>query len=74
MTIYPNLSKGNVFIQSANNINNEIAQIYDMEGREVAKLTVSNNQINTADLKTGTYILKIENNISKHRLILFQNV
>ena len=62
MTIYPNLSKGNVFIQSANNINNETAQIYDMEGREVAKLTVSNNQINTADLKTGTYILKIENN------------
>ena len=65
MTIYPNLSKGNVFIQSANNINNEIAQIYDMEGREVAKLTVSNNQINTADLKTGTYILKIENNKAK---------
>ena len=66
MTIYPNLSKGNVFIQSANNINNEIAQIYDMEGREVAKLTVSNNQINTADLKTGTYILKIENNKEKY--------
>ena len=65
MTIYPNLSKGNVFIQSANNINNEIAQIYDMEGREVAKLTVSNNQINTADLKTGTYILNIENNKAK---------
>ena len=66
MTIYPNLSKGNVFIQSANNINNETAQIYDIEGREVAKLTVSNNQINTADLKTGTYILKIENNKEKY--------
>ena len=37
-----------------------------MEGREVAKLTVSNNQINTADLKTGTYILKIENNKEKY--------
>ena len=66
MTIYPNLSKGNVFIQSANNINNETAQIYDIEGREVAKLTVSNNQITTADLKTGTYILKIENNKEKY--------
>lgn len=41
-------------------------QIYNLEGREVAKLNITNNQINTANLKTGTYILKIENNKEKY--------
>ncbi len=66
LIIYPNPSKGIVFLQSKEKFANTPVQIYNLEGREVAKLNITNNQINTANLKTGTYILKIENNKEKY--------
>lgn len=61
LKIYPNPTKGTIFIHSSSNtmLNNESFNIYSSDGRLVQSGTISNNQIDVSSLVNGFYVLKI---------------
>lgn len=62
LSVYPNPSSGRIFIQSPTGFDNSRADIFNFDGKKIISSTIINNQIDTTALKTGTYILKIDNN------------
>lgn len=62
LKIYPNpVSNGVLHIESNLNLERTIS-LFDVLGKQVLSTTTSNNTINTANLKSGIYILKITEN------------
>lgn len=59
--IYPNPVKGTLYIQSGKSFDGALAEIYSADGRKVKQSVVSQNKLNTNDLKSGAYLLKIKN-------------
>ena len=60
LSIYPNPVSDKLNINYKENISN--LTVYDLSGRSVKSLTTnnSNNSIDVSDLKSGTYLLRIE--------------
>lgn len=58
-TIYPNPAQGFASIKLPTNIESGVVKIYDALGRVVKNqtITTTNNDINTSDLTTGSYLL-----------------
>lgn len=65
--IYPNPSKGNFKIQSKTPLNK--VKIYTLTGTLVKTIEIENDgenvDVNVADLKTGVYLIELQNDIDK---------
>ncbi len=57
--IYPNPSKGLTNVELPTNIDSGVVKVYDSLGRvvKVQNITTTQNQINTTDLTTGSYLV-----------------
>ena len=60
---YPNPAKDQLYIQSSSKI--KCVEIYDLNGQLLLKSRRGDQTINTKGLKRGTYIIKINDTISK---------
>lgn len=59
LNVYPNpVTKGNLYITSNSSYAKTVA-VYDLIGKQVLESKTSNNSVNVANLKGGTYIVKI---------------
>lgn len=66
---YPNPTSNSVFFETENKEFNSI-YIYDLNGRLLYDKKVSNNQVDLSDLRTGTYLIKTDNqNIQSFKII-----
>ena len=57
ITVYPNPTDGKIHFSTRKNIKE--VQLFDISGRFVKSLTLTENQIDLSGLPTGNYILKI---------------
>lgn len=55
--LYPNPVKEVLYFKSAEKVKK--AELFDMSGRIISVVAVQNNSANLADLKAGTYVIKI---------------
>lgn len=62
LEIYPNPTSNIININSKNNLKIEAIQITDMNGRIIKETKQSTNAINTSELNTGVYFLRITTN------------
>lgn len=72
LNMYPNpVSNGNLYISSNSNSAKSV-EIYDILGKQVLNAKVSNNSVNVSNLKSGAYIVKIneEGKTATRKLII----
>ena len=71
LSIYPNpVSQGKVYINTVNNSQKKI-EIYNVLGKVILTVSISQNELNISKLKAGIYIIKItENNITATRKLI----
>lgn len=68
-TIYPNPTQNTLNIKLLNEINNAQIEILSLNGKSLHKQAIRKSSIiNTANLKTGTYVLKIQTETTKKYL------
>ncbi|MCG2611603.1 T9SS type A sorting domain-containing protein [Flavobacterium sp. SM15] len=60
ITFYPNPVKDVLYLNMPNAISVNEFEIYDSLGKKVSTNTLSNNQINVAELSNGVYLLKLK--------------
>ncbi|GEM_PF-1128184 len=60
-SVYPNPSKGTLYIRSDKSFDNASAEIYTLEGRIMKSLKITDNKLSTHGLKSGIYFLKVKN-------------
>lgn len=70
--IYPNPSKDIFEIQSEENITE--VQLFDMIGRQLKNLKITNKSVDVSNIKTGNYLLliKTNNTLSTHKIIIIK--
>lgn len=61
ISVYPNPVKNLIYIKSKSNFNTNF-NLFNIFGQSILKGVVSNKQINIANLKSGIYFLKLNNN------------
>lgn len=71
LSIYPNpVSQGKIYITSNNNAPKKI-EIFNVLGKNIQTITISQKELNISKLKAGVYIIKItENNITVTRKLI----
>ncbi len=65
LSIFPNPVKNSIQIASRNDINLNLAKVYDINGRLVISSKIENATIDVENLTTGTYVLILTDDQSK---------
>ncbi|TYA53020.1 T9SS type A sorting domain-containing protein [Formosa maritima] len=71
LSVYPNpVSQGKIYITSKNNAPKKI-EIFNVLGKNIQTVIITQRELNISKLKAGVYIIKItENNISATRKLI----
>ncbi len=62
MVIYPNPVKDILTIETAANITDKIATVFDINGRKVLNQKLTSNTLKVSSLQSGIYFLRVESN------------
>ena len=62
LVLFPNPAEDLLRIRSTDDVNNHVAIVNDVTGKEVIRTTVRNGTIDVSDLKSGLYVLHIMGN------------
>lgn len=69
--LYPNPVRDNLHISSKDGLTITTASIYDLSGRLVKTLTVTNNIVNVVNFSQGTYIIVLQDTAGKQHTSKF---
>ncbi|WP_274474941.1 FG-GAP-like repeat-containing protein [Mangrovimonas aestuarii] len=66
VTVYPNPASETLFINSTKNLSGKVASVFDIRGKRVLNLKLSDNKLDVSNLQSGIYLLRLEEKGKSH--------